>query len=228
MYRHQTVKTTRHPFNPSHISIKNFNLPQKPLKKKPSNSLTPFTPSPPHPLHPLHPLLLSPPDKFVRAWKGRMLNMHPSLLPLFKGLHVHRQALQAGVALSGCSVHFVSVGRVFFWGGFGCFWGIWVIHPSPVHPFIHPSFSHPSIHLSVTHPSIFYSSIHPSIHPSPKNELDGGAIIAQRSVEVKPHDDEDTLAERVKGAEHVTYPKAVRLLAEGRVRLGESGKAEWL
>ena len=44
----------------------------------------------------------------VRAWAGRMLNIHPSLLPAFPGLDTHRRALAAGVCLHGCTVHLVS------------------------------------------------------------------------------------------------------------------------
>jgi formyltetrahydrofolate-dependent phosphoribosylglycinamide formyltransferase len=44
----------------------------------------------------------------VGAWQGRMLNIHPSLLPSFPGLHTHARALQAGVKLHGCTVHLVT------------------------------------------------------------------------------------------------------------------------
>lgn len=49
--------------------------------------------------------LLSP--SFIDAFRGRIMNIHPSLLPAFPGLHAQRQALEHGVKISGCTVHFV-------------------------------------------------------------------------------------------------------------------------
>ncbi len=46
-------------------------------------------------------------DGFVAAWHDRQLNIHPSLLPSFKGLHVHERVLEAGVRITGATVHFV-------------------------------------------------------------------------------------------------------------------------
>jgi phosphoribosylglycinamide formyltransferase-1 len=45
---------------------------------------------------------------FVEHYAGRLVNIHPSLLPAFPGLHTHRRALQAGVRVHGCTVHFVT------------------------------------------------------------------------------------------------------------------------
>jgi len=46
-------------------------------------------------------------NSFVEGWRDKQLNIHPSLLPAFKGLHTHERAIEAGVKLSGCTVHFV-------------------------------------------------------------------------------------------------------------------------
>jgi phosphoribosylglycinamide formyltransferase-1 len=47
-------------------------------------------------------------EEFVARYAGRLLNIHPSLLPAFPGLHTHRRALEAGVRIHGCTVHFVT------------------------------------------------------------------------------------------------------------------------
>lgn len=98
-------------------------------------------------------------EGFINAWKDRMINIHPALLPSFKGLDTHKRALEAGVKLHGCTVHFV------------------------------------------------------------RHETDTGPIIAQAAVPVLPDDDEARLATRVLRAEHKLYPLALRLVAEGKVRV---------
>ena len=105
-------------------------------------------------------------EGFVRGWEGRILNIHPSLLPAFKGTKVHEQALAAGVKITGCTVHFLVP------------------------------------------------------------ELDAGPIIAQAAVPVLPGDTPETLAARVLEEEHKLYPAALRLVAEGRVRLDDA-RAVW-
>jgi len=46
--------------------------------------------------------------EFIARWQGKMLNIHPSILPLFRGLHTHQRALEAGMAVHGCTVHEVT------------------------------------------------------------------------------------------------------------------------
>lgn len=49
-------------------------------------------------------------EDFVTRWQGRMINIHPSLLPAYKGLHTHERALEDGAKEHGCTVHFVTPG----------------------------------------------------------------------------------------------------------------------
>lgn len=88
-------------------------------------------------------------DGFVERWQGRMLNIHPSLLPLYKGLDTHARAIAAGDSHGGASVHLVTP------------------------------------------------------------ELDAGEVLAQVPVPIMAGDTAESLAERVKLAEHQLYPRAV-------------------
>jgi phosphoribosylglycinamide formyltransferase-1 len=96
---------------------------------------------------------------FVERYAGRLLNVHPSLLPAFTGLHTHRRAIEAGCKAAGATVHVVT------------------------------------------------------------SELDHGPIVIQAVVPVLPGDTEATLAARVLAREHVIYPRAVRWMVEGALRV---------
>ena len=98
-------------------------------------------------------------DGFARAWEGRLINIHPSLLPAYRGTKVHERVIAAGEAESGASVHFVVP------------------------------------------------------------ELDAGPVIAQARVPVEPGDTPESLATRILAVEHKLYPDALKLLADGKVRL---------
>lgn len=95
----------------------------------------------------------------LEAYRGRIMNIHPSLLPAFPGLEAQKQALEYGVKVSGCTVHFVDEG------------------------------------------------------------IDSGPIIVQRAVEVFDEDTPETLAARILEKEHEIFPEAIRLFAEGRLRI---------
>ena len=98
---------------------------------------------------------------FVERFPHKILNIHPSLLPAFPGLHVQQKAIDHGVRFSGCTVHFVVP------------------------------------------------------------EVDAGPIIVQAVVPIEQDDSEDTLAARILEQEHLMYPEAVKLFAEGRLRIEE-------
>jgi phosphoribosylglycinamide formyltransferase-1 len=97
---------------------------------------------------------------FVRAFEGRILNVHPSLLPSFAGgLHAVRDALAWGVKVSGATVHFV------------------------------------------------------------EEAVDHGPIVLQEAVPVIQGDDEPSLHARIQEVEHRLYPRAMRLLVEGKLKV---------
>ena len=98
---------------------------------------------------------------FIGRWSGRILNIHPALLPEFKGLDTHRRALAAGVKRHGATVHFVV------------------------------------------------------------EATDAGPVISQQSVPVLQGDTEETLAARVLEIEHLIYPEALRLVAEGQAKFAK-------
>jgi phosphoribosylglycinamide formyltransferase 1 len=95
----------------------------------------------------------------LRAFPGRVVNVHPSLLPAFPGLEAQRQALEYGVKVSGATVHLVD------------------------------------------------------------EALDSGPIVLQEAVPVLDGDTPESLSARILLAEHRIYPRAVKLLLEGRCRL---------
>ena len=95
--------------------------------------------------------------QFVQRFEGRLLNIHPSLLPKYKGLDTHARALAAGDTLHGASVHYVTA------------------------------------------------------------ELDGGPVIMQGRLRLRPSDTPDAVSARVHTLEHIIYPHVCSLIAAGRV-----------
>lgn len=104
--------------------------------------------------------------EFVSQFMGKLINIHPSLLPLFPGLNTHQRAIDAELQWHGCTVHFVT----------------------PV--------------------------------------LDHGPIIAQGVVPVHHDDTAEVLAQRLLTIEHKVFNQVVQWLAEGRVKLLDSGRVE--
>ncbi len=95
----------------------------------------------------------------VRAFRERILNVHPSLLPTFPGAHAVRDALGWGVKVTGATVHLVD------------------------------------------------------------EEVDHGPVVLQEPVLVLPDDDERSLHQKIQAVEHRLFPRAARLLAEGRLKV---------
>jgi phosphoribosylglycinamide formyltransferase-1 len=95
----------------------------------------------------------------IERFEGRILNIHPSLLPAFPGAHAERDALEHGAKVTGVTVHLAGT------------------------------------------------------------ELDGGPIVLQEAVPILPGDDERTLHARIQEVEHRLYPRAARLLLEGRLKV---------
>ena len=95
----------------------------------------------------------------IDAYESRIMNIHPSLLPSFPGLHAQKQALDHGVKVAGCTVHFVTEG------------------------------------------------------------MDTGPIILQRAVPVEEGDTADILSDRILKEEHGLVPRAIRVFADGRLRV---------
>lgn len=105
---------------------------------------------------------------FVQQWKGKLLNIHPSLLPKHPGIGVQKKALEAGDEESGCTVHFVD------------------------------------------------------------ENVDTGAIIVQEVVPIIKGDTVESLSERILKVEHIAFPKALRLVASGYIKLSDKGETEWV
>jgi len=96
---------------------------------------------------------------FISKYSGKILNIHPSLLPKFPGLNTHQRAIDASEKKHGASVHFVT------------------------------------------------------------EEVDGGPVIAQQSVNIDSTDNPQTLAKKVLEKEHILYPQVIRWYTQGRLKL---------
>ncbi|MFC1570200.1 phosphoribosylglycinamide formyltransferase [Candidatus Omnitrophota bacterium] len=96
---------------------------------------------------------------FIKEYEGRILNIHPALLPSFKGVHGIKDAFDYGVKETGVTVHFV------------------------------------------------------------EDDLDAGPVILQRSVRIEEDDTLESLEEKIHAEEHKLYPEAVRLFADGKLKI---------